>query len=77
MPPYYAVGQWLNWQSSGLQNRRLGVRVPPGLPSSFQKLASSNYKHFLIFNTEALNRECSKVTSEGSKLDGLKWLSCS
>lgn len=35
MPPYYAVGQWLNWQSSGLQNRRLGVRVPPGLPSLF------------------------------------------
>ena len=25
------VGQWLNWQSSGLQNRRLGVRVPPAL----------------------------------------------
>ena len=24
-------GQWLNWQSSGLQNRRLGVRVPPAL----------------------------------------------
>ena len=28
------LGQWLNWQSSGLQNRRLGVRFPPGLPFS-------------------------------------------
>ena len=26
------LGQWLNWQSSGLQNHRLGVRVPPDLP---------------------------------------------
>ena len=24
-------GQWRNWQRSGLQNRRLGVRVPPAL----------------------------------------------
>ena len=25
------IGQQLNWQSSGLQNRRLGVRLPPDL----------------------------------------------
>ena len=27
-------GPWLNWQSTGLQNRGLGVQVPPGLPGS-------------------------------------------
>src|SRR4030095_17059853 len=26
------IGQQLNWQSDGLQNRRLGVPFPPGLP---------------------------------------------
>ena len=30
----FAGGQWLNWQSTGLQNRRLGVRVPPALRSN-------------------------------------------
>ena len=32
--PSPSLGQWLNWQSSGLQNRRLGVRFPPVLPYS-------------------------------------------
>src|SRR5699024_5796630 len=26
-------GQWRNWQRTGLQNRRLRVRVPPALPT--------------------------------------------
>src|SRR5680860_1769265 len=26
------VGQWLQWKSAGLQNRMLGVRVPPAMP---------------------------------------------
>src|SRR4051812_24861250 len=36
-PGYAATGggQWLNWQSSGLQNRRLGVRVPPALQETY------------------------------------------
>lgn len=29
--PEVAYGQWRNWQRNGLQNRRLGVRVPPAL----------------------------------------------
>src|SRR4051794_2520319 len=34
--PAATGGQWLNWQSTGLQNRRLGVRVPPALRSTRQ-----------------------------------------
>ena len=46
-------GQWLNWQSSGLQNRRLWVRVPPDLPFSVE----SGIKAQALFEAEANKRE--------------------
>ena len=33
------LGQQLQWQSGGLQNRLLGVRIPPGLPAYFPALS--------------------------------------
>jgi hypothetical protein len=46
------------WQSSGLQNRMLGVRVPPGVPLS--------YNQFLAELVDALDSESSVLGHPGS-----------
>ena len=52
------AGQWLNWQSIGLQNRGLGVRVPLDLP--FFLLKSKNKGDFMnLF--QGIKMEYSKV----------------
>lgn len=60
------TGQWLNWQSSGLQNRRLGVRFPPGLPS----LLGSG---FINLDTGVSRKMSANASTESSSLDILKW----
>lgn len=64
---YLIVGQWLNWQSSGLQNRRLGVRLPPGLPSFLGS-------RFFGIDVGVFKTMSVTVPSiEKSKFDALKW----
>src|SRR5690606_2268567 len=50
-----------NWQSSGLQNRRLGVRFPPGLP-------------FFNIRIHKLIPMESRAVQSASRFDILKWL---